>query len=60
MVYVHKLRKALRNRDTKYILEGIIEMMKTIYTVESSEIEKAKDIRGRRDVSKRLIFYTIN
>lgn len=38
---VHKLRKAMGNRDARYTLEGMLE-----FTVEASELEKDKAIRG--------------
>ena len=37
---VHKLRKAMANRDTWYTLEGMIEMDEAYFTVESSAIEQ--------------------
>ena len=49
---VHKLRKAMGNRDDKYTLEGMIEMDEGYFTVTSSEIEKEKGIRGRGAVGK--------
>jgi hypothetical protein len=49
---VHKLRKAMGNRDALYTLEGMIEMDEGYFTVESSEIEKDKGIRGRGAVGK--------
>jgi Zn finger protein HypA/HybF involved in hydrogenase expression len=36
---VHKIRKAMGNRDDKYTLEGMIEMDEGYFTVASSEIE---------------------
>jgi hypothetical protein len=44
---VHKLRKAMGNRDAQYTLEGMIEMDEAYFTVEASEIEKSKGIRGK-------------
>jgi len=44
---VHKLRKAMGNRDAKYTLEGMIEMDEGYFSVEASEIEKSKGIRGK-------------
>lgn len=44
---VHKLRKAMGNRDSRYTLEGMVELDEGYFRVESSEIEKAKGIRGR-------------
>jgi len=49
---VHKLRKAMGNRDARYTLEGMIEMDEGYFTVESSEIEKAKGGRGRGAAGK--------
>ncbi len=39
---VHKLRKAMGNRDARYTLEGMIEMDEGYFTIESTEIEKSK------------------
>jgi len=52
---VHKLRKAMGNRDAKYTLEGMIEMDEGYFTVESSEIEQSKGIRGRGAVGKKNV-----
>lgn len=49
---VHKLRRAMGNRDARYILEGMIEMDEGYFTVESSEIEKARGGRGRGAAGK--------
>jgi transposase-like protein len=49
---VHKLRKAMGNRDARYTLEGMIEMDEGYFTVESSEIEKFKGKRGRGAAGK--------
>ena len=49
---VHKLRKAMGNRDAKYTLEGMIEFDEAYFTVESSEIEQEKGIRGKGAVGK--------
>jgi len=49
---VHKLRKAMGNRDARYTLEGMIEMDEGYFTVESSEIEKSKGKRGRGAAGK--------
>ena len=48
---VHKLRKAMGNRDTRFTLEGMIEIDEDYFTVESSEIQKAKGKRGRGAVA---------
>lgn len=52
---VHKLRKAMGNRDDRYTLEGMIEMDEGYFTIESSEIEQNKGIRGRGAVGKRNV-----
>jgi len=44
---VHKLRKAMGKRDARYTLEGMIEMDEAYFTVEASEIERSKGIRGK-------------
>jgi transposase-like protein len=44
---VHKIRKAMGNRDAKYTLEGMIEMDEGYFSVEASEIERSKGIRGK-------------
>jgi len=49
---VHKLRKAMGNRDARYTLEGMIEMDEGYFTVEASEIEKNKGVRGRGAIGK--------
>lgn len=49
---VHKLRKAMGNRDARYTLEGMIEMDEGYFTIESSEIEKSKGKRGRGAAGK--------
>ena len=49
---VHKLRKAMGNRDARYTLQGMIEFDEGYFTVESSEIEQEKGIRGRGAVGK--------
>ena len=49
---VHKLRKAMGNRDARYTLEGMIEMDEGYFAVESSEVEKSKGRRGRGAVGK--------
>jgi hypothetical protein len=49
---VHKLRKAMGNRDARYTLEGMIEMDEGYFTVESSEIEKSQGKRGRGAAGK--------
>ena len=36
---VHKLRKAMKNRDANYTLEGMIAFDEGYFTIESTEIE---------------------
>lgn len=52
---VHKLRKAMGNRDDRYTLEGMIEFDEGYFTVESSEIERSKGIRGRGAAGKQNV-----
>lgn len=52
---VHKLRKAMGNRDARYTLEGMIEMDEGYFTVESSEIEQQNEKRGRGAVGKQNV-----
>lgn len=52
---VHKLRKAMGNLDAKYTLEGMIEFDEAYFTVESSEIEKEKGIRGKGAAGKQNV-----
>ena len=49
---VHKLRKAMGNRDARYSLEGMIEMDEGYFTIESSQIQKNKAKRGRGAAGK--------
>ena len=49
---VHKLRKAMGNRDARYSLEGMMEMDEGYFTVESSQIQKNKAKRGRGAAGK--------
>lgn len=49
---VHKLRKAMGNRDSSYTLEGMIEMDEGYFTIESTDIEKSKGKRGRGAAGK--------
>ncbi|WP_257669748.1 IS1595 family transposase [Parapedobacter tibetensis] len=44
---VHKLRKAMGNRDAKYTLEGMVELDEGYFSVASKEIERGKGTRGR-------------
>lgn len=52
---VHKLRKAMGDRDASYTLEGMIEMDEGYFTVESSEIEQKKGKRGRGAAGKQNV-----
>lgn len=52
---VHKLRKAMGNRDAQYTLEGMIEFDEAYFTVESSKIEQEKGIRGKGAVGKQNV-----
>ena len=52
---VHKLRKAMGNRDDRYTLEGMIEMDEGYFTVESSEFEMNKGLRGRGAAGKQNV-----
>ena len=52
---VNKLRKAMGNRDDRYTLEGMIEMDEGYFTVESTELEQDKGIRGRGAVGKQNV-----
>jgi hypothetical protein len=52
---VHKLRKAMGDRDSRYTLEGMIEFDEGYFTVESSEIEKKKAKRGRGAAGKQNV-----
>lgn len=49
---VHKLRKAMGNRDARYTLEGMIEMDEGYFTVAASEVEQSKGKRGRGAAGK--------
>lgn len=55
---VHKLRKAIGNRDARYTLEGMVEFDEGYFTVEASEFEKSKGIRGRGAVGKQNVAIT--
>ena len=52
---VHKLRRAMGNRDAKYTLEGMIEFDEGYFTVESSEVEKSKGKTGRVTAGKQNV-----
>jgi len=46
------------NRDSRYTLEGIIEFDEAYFTIEASEIEQEKGIRGRGAVGKSNVTIT--
>lgn len=52
---VHKIRKAMGNRDSKYTLEGMIEMDEGYFTVACSEVEQSKGKRGRGAAGKKNV-----
>lgn len=52
---VHKLRRAMGNRDDRYTLEGMIEFDEGYFTIESSEIEQDKGVRGRGAAGKQNV-----
>ncbi len=52
---VHKIRRAMGNRDARYTLEGMVEMDEGYFTVQSSEIEQNKGKRGRGAAGKRNV-----
>lgn len=52
---VHKLRKAMGNRDARYTLEGMIEMDEGYFTVASTELEQAQGKRGRGAAGKQNV-----
>ncbi len=52
---VHKLRKAMGNRDARYTLEGMIEMDEGYFTVAASDVEKKQGKRGRGAVGKKNV-----
>lgn len=49
---VHKLRKAMGNRDDRYTLEGMIEMDEGYFTIEASEQEHKTQKAGRGSKTK--------
>lgn len=49
---VHKLRKAMCDRDARYTLEGMMELDEGYFTVESSKIEQQHQKACRGSVSK--------
>ena len=52
---VHKLRKAIGNRDARHTLERMIEFDEAYFTVESSEIAREKGVRGKGAVGKQNV-----
>ena len=52
---VHKLRKAMGDRDARYTLEGMIELDEGYFTVKSSEIQKQHEKAGRGSIDKENI-----
>ena len=52
---VQKIRKAMGNRDAHYTLEGMIEFDEAYFTIESSEIEQEKGIRGKGAAGKQNV-----
>jgi hypothetical protein len=49
---VHKLRKAMGNRDDRYTLEGMIEMDEGYFTVQASQQEHSTQKSGRGSKTK--------
>jgi len=49
---VHKLRKAMGNRDDRYTLEGMIEMDEGYFTIEANEYEHNTQKAGRGSKTK--------
>lgn len=49
---VHKIRKAMGNRDDRYTLEGMIEMDEGYFTIEASENEHETQKSGRASKTK--------
>jgi hypothetical protein len=52
---MHKLRRAMGNRDARYTLGGMIELDEGYFTVEASEVKKAKGKRGRGAAGKQNV-----
>lgn len=52
---VHKLRKAMGNREARYTLEGMLEMDEGYFTVESSQIEQNQGKRGKGAAGKQNV-----
>ena len=49
---VHKLRKAMGNREDRYTLEGMIEMDEGYFTIEASEYQHKTQKSGRSSKTK--------
>ena len=49
---VHKIRRAMGRRDSRYTLEGMIEFDEGYFTVEANKIEKSHGTRGRGSSGK--------
>ena len=49
---VHKLRKAMGERDDRYTLEGMIEADEGYFTIEASEVEQKTQKAGRGSKTK--------
>ena len=56
---VHKLRKAMCNRDARYTLEGMIEMDEGYFMVESSKIEQQQGKVGSGAVAKQNVMIMV-
>ena len=52
---VHKIRKAMGNRDERYTLEGMIEMDEGYFSVSTTEVEKSQSKRGRGSKGKKNV-----
>lgn len=49
---VHKLRKAMGNRDACYTLVGMLEIDQGFFAVEASKLDLSKGVRGKGDITK--------
>ncbi|MND92748.1 ISXO2-like transposase domain protein [compost metagenome] len=52
---VHKLRKAMGNRDARYTLQDMVELDEGYFSVSSKEIERGKGTRGRGAKGKQKV-----
>lgn len=50
-----QIEKVMKKRDDHYTLESMIEMDEEFFTVESTEIEQEKGIRGRGESAKQYV-----